>query len=61
VLVGVVYTISTWAWYDLTSFSLGVQIAFAAVTIASCVGATALGILIADRLRQAGVGGGRHR
>ena len=57
VAVGVVYPISAWAWFDLGSMSLFAQIAFFAVTIASCVGGTALGILIADRLRTAGVGG----
>ena len=56
VVVGVVYPISAWAWFDLGSMSLFAQVAFFAVTIASCVGGTALGILIADRLRRAGVG-----
>ncbi len=56
VIVGIVYPISAWAWFDLGSMSLFAQIAFFAVTIASCVGGTALGILIADRLRRAGVG-----
>ncbi|MFE7196931.1 ECF transporter S component [Microbacterium oxydans] len=55
-VVGVVYPISAWAWFDLGSMSLFAQVAFFAVTIASCVGGTALGILIADRLRRAGVG-----
>ncbi|MGH3691406.1 MAG: ECF transporter S component [Microbacterium sp.] len=56
VAVGIVYPISAWAWFDLGSMSLFAQITFFAVTIASCVGGTALGILIADRLRKAGVG-----
>ena len=56
VIVGIVYPISAWAWFDLGSMSLFAQAAFFAVTIASCVGATALGIFIADRLRRAGVG-----
>lgn len=56
VAVGLVYPISAWAWYDLGSMTLFAQLAFFAVTMASCVGATALGILIADRLRKAGVG-----
>jgi len=54
--VGIVYPISAWAWFNLGSMSLFAQIAFFAVTIASCLGGTALGILIADRLRKAGVG-----
>ena len=57
VAVGVVYPISAWAWFDMGSLGLGFQVAFFAVTLASCVGATALGILVADRLRRAGVGG----
>ncbi|GAT74364.1 hypothetical protein MHM582_2869 [Microbacterium sp. HM58-2] len=57
VIVGVVYPVSAWAWFDLGAFGLWYQVAFFAVTIASCVVATALGILIADRLRRAGVGG----
>ncbi|MFK3676864.1 ECF transporter S component [Microbacterium sp. NPDC090218] len=57
VAVGIVYPISAWAWYDLGSMTLFAQLAFFAVTMASCVGGTALGILIADRLRKAGVGG----
>jgi len=59
VAVAIVYPISAWAWFDLGSFGLGYQAAFFAVTMASCVAATALGILIADRLRRAGVGGRR--
>ena len=57
--VGIVYPISAWAWFNLGAMSLPLQIAFFAVTIASCLGGTALGILIADRLRRAGVGGRR--
>jgi len=57
--IGIVYPISAWAWFNLGAMSLPLQIAFFAVTIASCVGGTALGILIADRLRRAGVGGKR--
>ncbi|WEK61933.1 MAG: ECF transporter S component [Candidatus Microbacterium colombiense] len=58
--VGIVYPISAWAWFNLGAMSLALQIAFFAVTIASCLAATALGILIADRLRRAGVGGKRR-
>ena len=59
IAVGIVYPISAWAWFNLGAMSLFAQITFFAVTIASCVGGTALGILIADRLRKAGVGGRR--
>lgn len=55
-IVGVVYPVLAWASFDLGSFELSLQITFFAVTLASCLGATALGILIADRLRRAGVG-----
>lgn len=56
VVVSIVYPVLAWASFDLGSFPLPAQIAFFALTFASCIGATALGILIADRLRQAGVG-----
>lgn len=59
VIVGVVYPLLAWASFNLESMSVGVRLAFFAITLASCVGATALGILIADRLRRAGVGGRR--
>lgn len=55
-IVGVVYPVLAWASFNLGSFELPLQITFFAVTLASCLGATALGILIADRLRRAGVG-----
>lgn len=55
-IVGVVYPVLAWASFNLGSFELSLQITFFAVTLASCLGATALGILIADRLRRAGVG-----
>ncbi|MFY9713969.1 MAG: ECF transporter S component [Microbacterium sp.] len=61
VIVGIVYPVLAWASFDLGSMSTGVQVAFFAITLASCVGATALGILIADRLRKAGVGGRARR
>jgi energy-coupling factor transport system substrate-specific component len=56
-IVSVVYPVMAWASFDLGAFGLWYQVVFFAVTLASCVGATALGILIADRLRRAGVGG----
>ncbi|MFF5625189.1 ECF transporter S component [Microbacterium sp. NPDC012755] len=57
IVVGVVYPVLAWASFNLGSMTVGLQVTFFAVTLASCVGATALGILIADRLRRAGVGG----
>lgn len=56
VVVSVVYPVMAWASFDLGSFGFGVQVGFFAVILSSCVGATALGILIADRLSAAGVG-----
>ncbi|GAA3659661.1 ECF transporter S component [Microbacterium marinilacus] len=55
VAVGVVYPIAAAASFDLWSMSPVAIVGFFALTIASCVAATALGILIADRLRHAGV------
>jgi len=57
VVAGVVYPALAWASFNLGDFTLPVQVLFFVITMASCVGATALGILIADRLRKAGVGG----
>jgi energy-coupling factor transport system substrate-specific component len=56
VIIGVVYPITAWAWFNLGAMTVWAQVAFFAITIASCIGATALGILIADRLKAAGVG-----
>ncbi|WP_337002541.1 MULTISPECIES: ECF transporter S component [unclassified Microbacterium] len=58
-VVGVVYPVLAWASFNLGDFTLGVQVLFFAITLASCLGGTALGILVADRLRKAGVGGRR--
>lgn len=58
-VVGIVYPVLAWASFDLGAMDIGVRIAFFAITMASCLGGTALGILIADRLRRAGVGGRR--
>lgn len=55
-VVSIVYPLLAWAWFDLGSFPVGTQVLFFAITLASCMGATALGILIADRLHAAGVG-----
>jgi len=59
VVVALVYPVLAWAWFNLGAMPLGLQIAFFATIMASCIGSTALGILIADRLRRAGVGGRR--
>lgn len=55
VLLGLVYPLFAWAYFDMGSQQLWSQVLFFAATLASCVGATALGILIADRLHAAGV------
>ncbi|MEJ1089506.1 ECF transporter S component [Microbacterium sp. Mu-80] len=55
-LLGVVYPFFAWAFFDMGAQPLWSQILFFVVTLASCLGATALGILIADKLRAAGVG-----
>ncbi len=55
-VLGIVYPIFSWAFFDMGAQSVWSQILFFAVTFASCIGVTALGILIADRLRRAGVG-----
>lgn len=55
VVVGIVYPILAWASFDLGSFTLGAQIGFFVLTMASAIAGTALGILIADRLHRAGV------
>lgn len=59
IVLGLVYPIVAWDFFQLGAQVLWVQIGFFALTLASCVAATALGILIADRLRCAGVGGRR--
>ena len=60
-IVGIVYPVLAWTSFNLGSFEVPLQITFFAVTLASCLGATALGILIADRLRKAGVGARQPR
>ncbi|WP_223171978.1 ECF transporter S component [Microbacterium sp. NIBRBAC000506063] len=55
-LLGLTYPVFAWAFFDLGSVGLWAQIGFFALTLASCLAATAVGILIADRLRAAGVG-----
>lgn len=60
-VVGIAYPALAWASFDLGAFPLWGQIAFFALTLASCAAGTALGILIADQLRRAGVGRPRRR
>jgi energy-coupling factor transport system substrate-specific component len=55
VLAAIVYPLAAAASFDLASMTLGAQAGFIGLTLASCVGATALGIFIAGRLRRAGV------
>lgn len=54
-LVGIVYPIAAAASFNLWTISLEAQIAFFAVCLASCLLGTWVGIVIADRLRRAGV------
>ena len=55
-LLGVTYPLFAWAFFDLGTTAPWVQVAVFVSTLASCLLATALGILIADRLRETGVG-----
>ncbi|SDG43834.1 ECF transporter S component [Microbacterium pygmaeum] len=55
VVVGVVYPILAAASFNLWAMPVWSQIGFFALTLASCVIGTGLGILIADRLAHAGV------
>lgn len=55
-VLGVVYPLFSWTFFNMATQPIWAQIFFFAATLASCIGATALGILIADRLRKAGVG-----
>ena len=56
VLLSIAYPLFAWEFFDLGSMALWIQVATFAATMASCLLATFLGILIADRLRTAGVG-----
>ncbi|MDY0907970.1 ECF transporter S component [Microbacterium sp. CFBP9034] len=53
--VGIVYPFAAAASFDLATMPLWAVVAFFALTIASCVAGVGLGILIADRLKRAGV------
>ena len=54
-IVSIVYPIMAAASFDLWTIPLGMQIAYFGVTLASCFAGTWLGIVVADRLRTAGV------
>lgn len=55
VFVGILYPILAAVSFDLWTMPLGTQIGFFALTVVSCVGGTAIGIFVGDRLRAAGV------
>lgn len=55
VFVGALYPVLAAASFDLWAMQPWALVAFFALTIASCVAGVALGILVADRLRKAGV------
>ncbi len=60
--IGIAYPILAAQSFDLWSMSPPVLVGFIALCTASCVGGTALGIALADRLRAAGVARlARHR
>ena len=61
VVVGIAYPLLAWQSYNLDSFSPGLVAVFFVLTLASCIGATALGIGIAAGLRRAGVGSAARR
>ena len=61
VLVGVAYPFLAAASFDLFSMTLPAQIGFLALTLVSCVAATALGLAIAASLKRAGVGAAARR
>ncbi|ALJ22241.1 ECF transporter S component [Microbacterium sp. No. 7] len=53
--VGIAYPILAAQSFDLWSMAPGVLVAFIGLCLVSCLAGTALGVLIADRLRAAGV------
>lgn len=55
VFVGIVYPFAAAASFDLGTMPAWALVAFFALTIAGCLAGVALGILIADRLKRAGV------
>ncbi|MDQ1205419.1 ECF transporter S component [Microbacterium sp. SORGH_AS_0862] len=54
-IIGVVYPLFAAEYFDLWTMPLLVMIGFFALTIASCLAGTAIGVVIADALRRAGV------
>lgn len=54
-VVGILYPILAAVSFDLWSMPVWSQAGFFALTTASCLAGTALGIVVADRLRRAGV------
>ena len=54
-VVGILYPILAAVSFDLWAMTIGAQIGFFALTIASCIAGAALGILVGDRLNRAGV------
>ncbi|MFT4259400.1 ECF transporter S component [Microbacterium sp.] len=52
----IIYPIAAWYSFNLGTLPLGLQITFFAITMLSCLAGAGLGVLIADRLRTAGVG-----
>lgn len=61
VVVGLVYPTLAWASFDLGSYSAPLVIGFYALTTAGALAGTAIGIVIADGLRKAGVAKGARR
>ncbi|KQR18832.1 hypothetical protein ASF79_16890 [Agreia sp. Leaf335] len=61
VVVGVAYPILARQSFNLEAYPFGVQAAFFALTLASCLAGTAMGIGIASALRRAGVGAAARR
>lgn len=61
VLVGVLYPILAAASFNLAALELWAQVLFFAITLASCVGGTAIGVAIAGGLRTAGVASAARR
>lgn len=55
VFVGLIYPVLAAASFDLWSMPVWALVGFFALTVAGCVAGVALGILIADRLKRAGV------
>lgn len=54
-IVSIIYPIMAAASFDLWTIPLGMQIAYFGITLVSCFAGTWLGIVVADRLRTAGV------